>query len=265
MKWLAVVLLAGCGRLGFESLSSTTGDGGTDVGTIDARPCTPVGHDEDNDSVDDACDVCPHISGAQTDGDGDGVGDACDPEPTMARQQIVFFDPFTSLTNWINLGATQGTDEVIMNAVGMTPRELIRRPFTSTNDLMLVGMTTGAAGTGQYNVAIVTTPTTPPGGFYCELFDDGGAFTTTMFTWTLDDTNYMHAGASDWANNSHFANGSGTFSYALSPTTATCQSIWNGVTHGGNGARPAIAAEELHVYVENVAARLRYFIQIRTN
>lgn len=51
-------------------------------------------HDEDGDSVVDACDDCPGIPDPdQADGDGDGVGDACDPSATT-RDRIIWFDSF---------------------------------------------------------------------------------------------------------------------------------------------------------------------------
>ncbi len=63
--------------------SGAFGGGGTGGGTTnpDAGPqCpNPVGHDEDEDSRDDACDNCPtYPNPDQTDGDLDGLGDACE-------------------------------------------------------------------------------------------------------------------------------------------------------------------------------------------
>jgi hypothetical protein len=254
---------AGCGRIGFDAQTSTLGDGAGSNVIDGSKVCTAVGHDEDNDGVDDACDVCPHIPGPQADLDGDGVGDACDPEPAIGRQSIVLFDPFTSLANWTSMGATQAGDDAILDAINGS-RELVR-PYTPNNDLFMIGMTAGASGAGQYNFALVTAPISSPAGFYCEMFDTGGSFSTTMLTWTTDGTSYMHAGTNDWPAGQHFANGSGTFSYALTPTSCTCESIWNGVNHGGNGARPGIAVEEQHIYGENFVARLHWYIQIRTN
>lgn len=254
----AILVIAGCGRIGFDARSSLDDSGIADTNKI----CVAIGHDEDGDNVDDACDVCPHISGPQTDSDGDGVGDACDPEPSLARQSIVLFDPFTSLANWTNMGGSQQGDDIVLDATGVS-RELVR-PYTAANDLFIVGMTAGNAGAGQYNFALVTAPV-GPGGFYCEMFDQGGSFTSTMFTWTTDGSSYMHAGTTDWPAGQHFANGSGTFSYALSPSTCTCNAVWNGTPHGGSGARPAIGVDEQHIYAENFLARLHWFIQIRTN
>ena len=61
----------------------------------------PNQHDEDGDHIGDVCDPCPHLAGTAVDSDGDGVGDACDPQPTVPKQTLAFFDPFTSqLTAW---------------------------------------------------------------------------------------------------------------------------------------------------------------------
>src|SRR5690348_5557014 len=81
-----LVVAAACGRYGFGAV-----DGGVKV------ICNPVGHDEDGDGIDDACDDCPHIADpSQIDSDGDGVGDVCDPDPASPRESITLFDPMTS-------------------------------------------------------------------------------------------------------------------------------------------------------------------------
>jgi hypothetical protein len=55
----------------------------------------PIGHDEDGDGLDDACDTCPAVDDASNvDGDGDGVGDACDPTPDASCEQRLRFDGF---------------------------------------------------------------------------------------------------------------------------------------------------------------------------
>ncbi len=74
----SVVLLGalGCGRFGFDPM---------DDATVDVTTAT---HDEDNDGVGDAVDVCPHLPGSQLDTDGDGVGDDCDWEPNVPRQRF---------------------------------------------------------------------------------------------------------------------------------------------------------------------------------
>jgi hypothetical protein len=66
------LVLASCGRIGFDPSD----------GVVTPVCMVPVGHDEDHDGIDDACDVCPHVAdGPQLDRDGDRVGDACDPDP----------------------------------------------------------------------------------------------------------------------------------------------------------------------------------------
>jgi hypothetical protein len=81
----------------FSNQCVTPPDAGDPDAAVDAAPCVPVGHDEDNDQIDDACDVCPHVSDpAQVDSDGDRVGDACDPHPGVA-DRIVRFDSFASV------------------------------------------------------------------------------------------------------------------------------------------------------------------------
>lgn len=259
MKQL-LVLLAGCGRLGFDAQPSPT----SDAMAIDARPCTPAGHDEDGDAVDDACDVCPHVAGSQADADGDNVGDACDPEPAIARQQIVLFDPFTSIDPaWTNMGAMLGSDEVILDARGGVGRQLYRA-LIPTTDRFMVGASSGTGGPGQHNFALITAPAAPPGGYYCEMFDNGTA-TSTMFTWTFDNANYLHSGTADWPT-ARMVNGSGTFQYDHSPSSTACNSVWQGEERGGAGMPPAgITPDEFHIYAENVLVRLQYFIQIRTN
>ncbi|MBP9205694.1 MAG: hypothetical protein KBG28_17105 [Kofleriaceae bacterium] len=96
-----VLTLAGCGRFGFatgtgDAPVGAAADGNSPAGDAPAMVCVaPVGNDDDEDGIDDACDGCPHLAdGAQVDGDGDGVGDVCDRSPGDDR--VVRFDPFLS-------------------------------------------------------------------------------------------------------------------------------------------------------------------------
>jgi hypothetical protein len=65
---------------------------------IDAGPVCidPVHHDEDGDTLDDACDVCPTwFDPDQRDADGDGLGDACEvPGNPALLTAVAAFDSF---------------------------------------------------------------------------------------------------------------------------------------------------------------------------
>jgi hypothetical protein len=268
--WVAVTA---CGRLRFDAVA-LVGDGGPgDAGGSasgdgpmpDAFACVGTTlHDEDGDGIVDDCDVCPHIADpAQTDTDGDRVGDACDPEPTNPRQHIVFFDPFVTIdSSWTNLGATQASDEIILDARGGISVELYR-PLTATTELFMIGATTGNGDVTTHHISLVTSPMTPA-GMYCEMYDDGST-TTTQFTWTFNGTTYSHAGQAGWGT-TRLANGLGTFTYNYSPTTVGCSSTWDGVMRSGTGATPTgISPDYFHLYAENLLVNVQWFIQIETN
>lgn len=76
-------------------------------------------HDEDGDAIGDVCDPCPHINGDKTDTDGDGVGDACDPQPSIAKQKILFFDPYTTTrSQWtFDTGSARVGETMQMNSL----------------------------------------------------------------------------------------------------------------------------------------------------
>ena len=89
MKPLAVLLaLAGCDQVFSFDLP--------DGATVPPVPCAnEVGHDEDGDDIDDACDSCPGTANPeQGDRDGDGVGDVCDPRPDVAGDVLHAFYTF---------------------------------------------------------------------------------------------------------------------------------------------------------------------------
>src|SRR5688500_3777092 len=49
-----------------------------------------VGHDEDGDGSDDACDACPYADDNDLDEDGDGIAGICDPDPTTTNSVLKF-------------------------------------------------------------------------------------------------------------------------------------------------------------------------------
>lgn len=88
--------------------------------------CETDTHDEDGDSVADACDVCPGIADDQTDSDMDGVGDVCDPS-SQSKHDIALFLSFagadiwnTVAGNWPRDGESLVYDAVTLDAYGIT-------------------------------------------------------------------------------------------------------------------------------------------------
>ena len=112
----AIVLLstsAGCGRRDFAVLRDSAV--APDV-QINFCAAARMPHDEDGDTIDDACDVCPQIADPdQADSDGDNIGDVCDPAPAVAKQRLVFFDPFTDplVARWELSEATVWAPDVL--------------------------------------------------------------------------------------------------------------------------------------------------------
>jgi hypothetical protein len=257
-----VMLLGACGRFSFDE--SGDHDAATSADSrADARPCTPTNHDEDADGIDDACDVCPHVPDPeQADTDGDLVGDLCDPEPSVARQQLVMFDPFVTLDTqrWsFDHDEHVTNDELILDAVGSGKE--IYQPYALAQDWFIIGATAGAAGSGTNLVALIADQF---GGdqFYCEIFDDG-VKATTMFTYTTNITNFSHDGVAPWTTQLNA--GGGNFEFLLTTTTARCRSSWRGDVKLVEGTRPtAITPTRMMIYVENVSLHVKWFVQIRT-
>lgn len=115
-----LVVVAGCDRVFGLAAHASGGDATATDGVTHICP-QAVGHDEDGDGIDDACDDCPTvIDPSQEDtGDaaartmGDGVGDACDPAPALGGDAIVLFQPFLDVTGFRTGGSVSfGVDMV---------------------------------------------------------------------------------------------------------------------------------------------------------
>jgi hypothetical protein len=255
----ALVVLAGCGRVGFDGVAAITGDAAPDIMLDGGKPCTPVGHDEDGDAIDDACDVCPHLPGAdQADTDGDFVGDACDPEPMMPRQRLVFFDPFVNLANWSpRSDEVANNDQAVMTSIGNF--SALVRPYVPMTDLFEMGLAADTVGSGQA-IVMINLDTGDTSNYFCEIYDNGVA--NLQFTYTLDGSNFVHPGVEQAMN--RLAAGAGRLRFERDAANVRCGATWSGETLETGGPTPAIAADNLVIYAENVTVRIQYFVQIRT-
>jgi hypothetical protein len=257
--WL--LLLAGCGRLAFDDLP----DHDAAVDAVAFVCAAPVGHDEDHDGIDDACDVCPHVPDpAQADRDGDGVGDACDPRPDTPGDHIVFFDPFTSVRpewtfsgNWTIANDQLQVDSTI-NPIYFSAT-LAEVPTTDRFDF---GGTFGnVLATGPYQLSVqVFSPTSL---LYCELWDAG--MPRLALTYTVDNgSTYFDADYVTVA--SPFANGPARITYDFTTTAGACQTTWSGSPAPISGNFPAAPTPTLlALSVERVQYSYDYFIQIHSD
>lgn len=256
----ALLVVAGCGRVGFDGVAAFT-DGPVRDSPRDAVPCVPVGHDEDADAIDDACDVCPHLANIdQADSDGDRVGDVCDPEPMNPRQRIVLFEPFTDLSAWTIVSNETSNGEELVLAAGGGAGRAVYRAYAPMDDIFEIGASTTASGAGQ---AILQLAFGSAGAaeYYCEHFDTG-ANDFLQFTWTFNGSTFMHAGSVQATQ--RLAPGNGELRVRRTASTVRCDSTWSGETLTATGATPTIAVDRVALYAENITARISYFVEIRT-
>lgn len=252
MRWSWVVLCAAsCGRLQFDARPDA----------VDARVCVnPIGHDEDGDAIDDACDVCPGLFDDQRDSDGDGVGDACDPLPATATERIAVFDPFLTATNNWNYGTntTVGNDVFYIPGAGGGFAPTLTAPPTRAR-YTIVG-SVGNAMVPAHQLSLQVGPTTTPGAYYCELYEEVGAFQLKM-TYTTDSVSFNSPATVPVTP--PFTDGPVTLTMDHFPPTMGCSATWAGQSYSIDAPIPnGIAPETVFLSVYNVDTTLTSFTQI---
>lgn len=255
---LFALSLTGCGRFEFDAL-----DGQSDAAP-DARVCVaPAGHDEDGDAVDDACDLCPHLSDPdQRDGDGDEVGDACDPDPAVARQRITRFEPFVdNRAGWVTINST--LDATGAHVAGIGGYADLRVPLVDGAYTHVMGMTVHASGVGEHHIQIVNYNSPTGAYFYCELYTfEQAQLNNIAFTYTFDGMDYMHDDIIPRLNPT--VGGTGMLSMTTEDTATRCGTVWDGETVAALGQRHGIVGDELILAANNLDATIHWFVQIRT-
>lgn len=235
-----------CGRVGFDP-SSGTGNSG------DASIC--IGHDEDGDGIADACDVCPHIADAdQTDGDGDAVGDACDPNPAIARDRIVFFDPFVEqLSEWSYELTPVFSDDSVWFDV-RTDSVMIQRAEGLLEDTCVIGGRVLRGGSLLRQATLVGRGAT--GYYYCELGDESEAYLGS--TYTTDGSSFV---AATTPLDTRLENADISLYFRQMQSSLECRTSQNVISQ----ELPDIDSSSSGIFLQNIEARLDFYIHITSD
>ncbi len=141
--------------------------------------CFSIGHDEDGDAFDDACDACPQRFDSQGDeleaANGeqpDGVGDACDPNPTIGGDRLVFFDGFGGAlaSGWISTSGTW-----IVENDGLRQTELVGSHSMTRNDVAVQDVFV------ESSLVFDTFGVDDPSAGVLGRYDDGDAYACLLF------------------------------------------------------------------------------------
>jgi len=260
-----MLALAGCGRLAFDPIPSGSNDDASNGDGTTGACANPIGHDEDADGVDDACDRCPHLADAlQPDADGDKVGDACDPNPAEPRDRIVFFDPFTSArAEWTFNGAAGviANDSLVIDA-RITSSLADLATGVPANDVYAVGGHVGAGVSAQRQIHLSGFAPLTGYYYYCEI--DGDQTPAAVFAATKFDGAFVELDAA--VATGPIENRDFSLELRNHPPTYDCRSSWPAARSQVAAAIPAtVTATQFTLGVGGIQVRLDYFIQIHSD
>jgi hypothetical protein len=260
--WLTVV---GCGRVGFDAVGTTGSmtDGQGDSSSQMAC-AAPVGHDDDGDGVDDACDGCPHLADpAQPDRDDDGVDDLCDPHPDTVGDHIADFDPFVTLRpEWqLDAGITLGTDQLLIDAsnVVILHANWFLTPMRDTFAIRGHVSNVAASGQRQLNVRLRV----GNAFYYASLLDPGSGSTSASVAYTLDNSTFT--GLVNMPMPGAFMNGDFVLTLVTDPPNLIARVSWGSTDATLTGVPPAITPDHVDIAALGVNIQLGAFVRIHTD
>lgn len=253
---LLALACAGCGRFGFDPLERDA-----------AVVCTPVGHDEDADGIDDACDLCPYVADLdQPDLDGDRVGDGCDPHPGEPRDRFVMFDPFVAdRPEWEYAGLphSYANDQLVADSRPTQFRVDLATPPTTDTYTLGVHVAEGNPS-GQRQLVLIALAANGLDYFYCEL--DGDETVTASWQQTVKRVNAPFTSPIFVPATGPIAARDVEITLTLDPTTWICRTTWPAATAILTGVPPAgIVPARFRIGLIGIRAELSYFAWIHSD
>jgi hypothetical protein len=250
---IACALFGGCGRVGFDDHAAVA-------------PCAaPVGHDEDGDGIDDACDGCPHIADpAQPDRDGDGVDDACDPHPDDPIDHLARFDSFAAAPpDWTfsTPPPTFADDDLIVDALDDN-FFTARLTTTPANDTYAFAATIVATPTDAIGQQTTLALTSGAAEYYCELYDAAGSPPAYGVTQTLDGSTFDRVASSEATP---LAPGDYALTLTNAPPSVSCATTWPVTTPQLIAPTPAIMPDRLEFTANQMQVRFHWFVAIHSD
>lgn len=266
---LVVVAVGGCGRFGFDPGSDIPGgDGGTidddasmgDGSDAAAIACAaPVGHDEDTDGIDDACDVCPQLADNQLDTDGDLVGDACDLATTQEAR--MFFDPAMVKRNGWRYDTDQTLNGDSITMPGTTGASVIVYSGAPGRTVVEAGGTVNVVGGSDRQIAMHIGREGST-NYYCELYYSGGSMNAKL---TLNNMGTYSNIQATPVPGALTAGSTVRIAFEHAPPNLRCVVWWNGVRYDATtAAAPTVPLEMIYLATNGIDVEIDYFVQLST-